>query len=102
MISDDFISDIIVRPLPEGARLTALLDCCHSGTGLDLPFLHTGQNWREETNPYYSLGDVQSFSGCEDEDCSADASDSYGNPGGAMTTAFCSVLQASRQLRYPE
>jgi metacaspase-1 len=30
----------MVRPLPMGCRLTAVMDCCHSGTGLDLPFEH--------------------------------------------------------------
>jgi hypothetical protein len=33
-ISDDEISKIIVENLPEGVRLTALMDSCHSGTGL--------------------------------------------------------------------
>ncbi len=35
MISDDEISAIIVQTLPEGARLTSVMDCCHSGTGED-------------------------------------------------------------------
>jgi hypothetical protein len=45
----------------------ALLDSCHSGTGLDLPFTWQPRQggWREETNPYHSLGDVQMISGCE-------------------------------------
>jgi hypothetical protein len=33
-ISDDEISKIIVEDLPEGVRLTALMDSCHSGTGV--------------------------------------------------------------------
>ena len=36
MITDDQISDTIVKPLPEGVRMTAVMDCCHSGTGMDL------------------------------------------------------------------
>jgi len=38
VILDDEIHDIMVKPLPEGCLLTALADCCHSGTVLDLPF----------------------------------------------------------------
>jgi metacaspase-1 len=39
-IVDDECYDVMVRRLPAGARLTAVLDACHSGTGLDLPYQH--------------------------------------------------------------
>ena len=75
MITDDEIGSILVRALPDGVRLTALMDSCHSGTGLDLPYSWEPRfgGWREETNPYHSLGDVQMISGCEDDDVSCDA-----------------------------
>ena len=38
LLTDDQLFDRLVRPLPAGCRLTALMDCCGSGTGLDLPF----------------------------------------------------------------
>lgn len=38
-IIDDEMYDI-VRRIVRGARLTVLLDACHSGTGLDLPYQH--------------------------------------------------------------
>src|SRR3989338_3231687 len=37
-ITDDEMFSIMIQPLPPGARFTAVMDCCHSGTGLDLPF----------------------------------------------------------------
>ena len=39
-IIDDEIWSNLVHPLPSGVRLTAIMDCCHSGTGLDLPFTY--------------------------------------------------------------
>ena len=83
--------------LSEGVRLTALMDSCHSGTGLDLPFSWepaAGRGgwvggWREETNPYHSLGDVQMISGCEDDDVSCDAA------GGRGRTSFFSLISRS-------
>ncbi|XP_054778769.1 metacaspase-3-like isoform X3 [Prosopis cineraria] len=56
MILDDEINARIVRPLPHGAKLHAIIDACHSGTILDLPFVckmsregfHT---WEDQTQP---------------------------------------------------
>lgn len=39
MLVDDEINTTLVRPLPRGARLHAIIDACHSGTVLDLPYL---------------------------------------------------------------
>jgi hypothetical protein len=39
-IVDDEMNAIMVRPLPEGVRLTAIFDSCHSGTALDLPYIY--------------------------------------------------------------
>ena len=37
-IIDDDLYDILVKPLPQGVKMHAILDCCHSGTIFDLPF----------------------------------------------------------------
>lgn len=39
MISDDEVNETIVRPLPRGVKLHAVIDACHSGSSLDLPFV---------------------------------------------------------------
>ncbi|EHA8590904.1 putative Metacaspase-1 [Cocos nucifera] len=39
VIVDDEINETLVRPLPRGAKLHAVVDACHSGTILDLPYL---------------------------------------------------------------
>jgi hypothetical protein len=40
MITDDDMHSMLVNPLPKGAKLTCIFDCCHSGTMLDLPFTY--------------------------------------------------------------
>lgn len=42
MLLDCELFDTLVRPLPSGCRLTCILDSCHSGGVLDLPYLFTG------------------------------------------------------------
>src|SRR5271170_4608756 len=40
--------DILVKPLPAGCRLTALFDCCHSGSVLDLPYEYVIPTFRAD------------------------------------------------------
>lgn len=39
-ITDDEIKSAIVRPLKKGVTLNAIVDACHSGTVLDLPYVY--------------------------------------------------------------
>ncbi|KAK6119321.1 hypothetical protein DH2020_046940 [Rehmannia glutinosa] len=84
MIVDDEINASIVRPLPHGVKLHAVIDACHSGTVLDLPFLcrmnRSGHYVWEDHRPRSGVwkgsngGEVISFSGCDDDQTSADTS----------------------------
>jgi len=102
-ITDDQIWDTLVYPLPAGVKLIAVMDCCHSGTGLDLPYdymIKTG-NWKEDINPAHSMGDVVQFSGCRDSQYSADSS-GKSKRGGAMTLAFVHALKTNPFATYGE
>jgi hypothetical protein len=39
LLRDDQVFQLLVGPLAEGVQLTCILDCCHSGTILDLPYM---------------------------------------------------------------
>ncbi|KAI9297498.1 peptidase C14 [Neoconidiobolus thromboides FSU 785] len=71
MIIDDEMNAIMVRPLPQGCRLTAIMDCCHSGTALDLPYVYnhdgklisyspakTAQSLVMDLGKKYMMGDI--------------------------------------------
>ncbi len=63
-IIDDDIFRILLVPLPRGLQLTAIVDCCHSGTIFDLPFEFIGDtdyetssemNLRKVTFPHMEM-----------------------------------------------
>lgn len=49
-IVDDIIHDILVKTLPPGCRLTAIFDCCHSGSVMDLPYMYSTKGVLKEPN----------------------------------------------------
>ncbi len=59
-LTDDDIHDRLICALPEGAKLTLVFDCCHSGTIADLSYqFNTETNeFQEVTNPTYVAADV--------------------------------------------
>ncbi|KAM0918634.1 hypothetical protein ACQ4PT_008724 [Festuca glaucescens] len=111
MIVDDEINAALVRPLPHGAKLHALVDACHSGTALDLPFLcrmsRTGQYIWEDHRPRSGVwkgtsgGEAISFSGCDDHQTSADTSAlSKITSTGAMTFCFIQAIERGQAATY--
>ncbi|KAI8532280.1 hypothetical protein RHMOL_Rhmol11G0201300 [Rhododendron molle] len=110
-ILDDEINATIVRPLPYGAKLHAIIDTCRSGTFLDLPFMCMMNNrqgnyiWDDHrTSTAYkgtSGGTAICFSACDDNQTSLDttafASDVVT---GALTYSFIEAVQNERGLTY--
>jgi len=112
-ITDDELHSILVRDLPRGCRLWVILDCCHSGTALDLRFnvtllddnesaeVRKSQSRRKSGGTQVSetsRADVLMISGCKDSQTSADVqagSLGMNKAGGAMTTALLRALTPS-------
>jgi len=112
MIVDNEMNDTLVKPLPPGARLHAIIDACHSGTVLDLPYVcvfnpskgkcawedHTPQNgmWKGTMG-----GEAISFSGCDDDQTSSDTKAlSKITSTGAMTFSFIKAIEKGEGKTY--
>ncbi|KAF9907852.1 Ca(2+)-dependent cysteine protease [Linnemannia zychae] len=146
VIVDDMMHDILVKPLPAGCRLTAIMDCCHSGSALDLPFTYSTSGQLKDQNVLQGVGsgimgagmsylrgdlggvmnslggigkkigrpgnrqrivqtksspsDCIMFSGCKDNQTSADASEAGFGMTGAMTFSFITALTANPHQTY--
>ncbi|KAK2988938.1 hypothetical protein RJ640_026206, partial [Escallonia rubra] len=111
MIVDDEINATIVKPLPRGVKLHAIIDACHSGTMLDLPFLcrmdRSGKYKWEDHRPRSGVwkgtsgGEAISFSGCDDDQTSADtAALSKVTSTGAMTYSFIQAIERGHGTTY--
>ncbi len=76
LITDDELHTILVDGVPTGAHLTAIMDCCHSGTVLDLPHIVRGKDAEEaalKQEGGVSHAHIVMISGCRDDQTSADA-----------------------------
>ncbi|KAF9268199.1 peptidase C14 [Marasmius fiardii PR-910] len=105
-ILDDDMHRIMARPLPTGCRLTALFDSCHSGTVLDLPYVYTPSGRKRGVHVSgralqrkATRADIISWSGCRDDQTSADTFQG-GQPVGAMSYAFINSLRKNPHPTY--
>lgn len=108
MITDDWLNENFINLVPEGVTLWILMDCCHSGTIMDLKYNYRSlcrlRAGKKITQPYASLnwtntfgmslqrtrdtkGNVYMFSGALDPQYAADAFIA-GKAQGAFTACF--------------
>ena len=99
-ILDDELKSLIQTHLKEGVTLVAVMDCCFSGSILDLKYQYLNSlnydKYTENTKQLDTKGNVIMISGCNDNQTSADAV--FNNkPNGAMTWALLESLEIIKQ-----
>ena len=96
-ITDDWLFDNLISKIPKDVSLYCFLDCCHSGTAVDLkhnyqsncklkknitilPTTYIKEDWTdtfsysiERSREIIKTGNICLFSGCQDKETSADA-----------------------------
>lgn len=111
LLLDDTIYETFVKRIPEGVNVITVMDCCHSGTVLDLQYRYRyfarGSSRILTENPRaITSGRMISISGCRDSGLSGEAvyherqegrsaptGSSTTKVGGAMSLALLTVLQ---------
>ena len=94
LITDDLLHSYFSK-LPQKTRCVCIMDCCHSGSILDLRYRYLSDKESVVENKNCKIkGNMISISGCRDDQTSADAYISN-DWRGAMTTSLLEVLKAS-------
>ncbi|XP_057493884.1 metacaspase-3-like [Actinidia eriantha] len=109
-ILDDEINATIIRPLPHGVKLHAIIDTCSSGTFLDLPFICRMNRlgyyaWQDQRNTaaYKGTngGTAICISACDDHETSLDTTAFAPNiVTGALTYSFIQIVGNETGLTY--
>lgn len=92
LITDDELYNILVEPISKkNIKLRAFFDCCHSGSGLDLPLIFVGDTVFAKSNINQNQSNSLLISGCRDNQTSAD---SYidGKFNGALTWSILKTI----------
>jgi hypothetical protein len=95
-IIDDELRALLVNKIPTGCKCFAILDCCHSGSALDLRYMYNAPSYGQlimTQNKKYSKtnGSVIFISGCTDVQTAADTVNEQNIPSGALTNALLKV-----------
>lgn len=96
-IVDDELRSNLAAKIPDGSILFGTMDCCHSGTVIDLPYKFDGIS--TEISGIELNKKVFIISGCQDSETSADAFIN-GVSVGATTAAFLDVMKEPNSSSY--
>jgi hypothetical protein len=96
LLLDDELRTHLAMKIPAGCKCFIVLDCCHSGSGVDLRYTWQSPSFGSLTYteaPKYAktAGTVLFLSGCHDVQVAMDTVDKTGRPSGALTMALLDV-----------
>lgn len=57
-IIDDDLLKILVKPMRAGVNVTVLMDCCHSGTALDLPYRFSADDTKMRVDQGFNINSL--------------------------------------------
>jgi hypothetical protein len=92
-ILDDELRTLLAARIPAGSKCFVVLDCCHSGSAVDLRCTWqaasgTSLTYTEDQKYAKTAGTVVFLSGCHDTQLAADTVNKEGRPCGALTMAL--------------
>jgi hypothetical protein len=98
-ITDDDLRGQLAALVPVGCKLFVVLDCCHSGTAVDLrcdwqAVSQTALSFTENQKYLKTACTVVFMSGCQDVQTAADTVNAAGRPCGALTMALLDTWKA--------
>jgi hypothetical protein len=99
VLTDDELRVVLAERVPAGSKCFVVLDCCHSGTAVDLRYKWQApaagtMTYTEDQNYAKTTGDILFLSGCRDMETAADTVSKEGRPCGAMTMALLETWRA--------
>ena len=99
-ITDDELYRVLVHAVPKNVTLVAIIDCCHSGTMLDLPNTYQSRNGAilSRVRQQFVKGRVVCISASTDVQTAMDVPVSGGQPHGALTHALLHTI-VNKKLR---
>jgi hypothetical protein len=106
-ILDDDIYSLLCARVPRGVNLFCILDCCHSGTGMDLIYNYISLGTRDSlqigSRRSVLPGNIIMLSGCRDDQYSMDAVELNYKTGswqqqGALSYAFLEIVKQNQTL----
>ena len=107
-IIDDELRSRLAAKIPAGSKCLVVLDCCHSGTAVDLRYQWQAPavgklTYKEDAKYDKTTGSVLFLSGCRDSEYAADTVGKDDRPCGAMTMALLETWKtygAAIKLKY--